>query len=206
MKILRNIDSSQKILKFISAIVIIMAFSFSGFIYFYSMNQISLSREKVYLLNNGNALELVKSRNLQDNLKAEVKNHVTMFHEFFYNLDPDAKDIKSRVNRALNLIDESGKLLESQRNENLYYQKMIEGSISSRFYLDSISVKSSDDKYYFCKIFGKQKLERSSKLILKNLISECRVRQLSRTDNNPHGLVIENFIVINNKTIDEQNK
>lgn len=206
MEILRNIDNSQKTLKFICAILIIVAFAFSAFIYFYSMNQISLSREKVYLLNNGNALELVKSRNLQDNLKAEVKNHVTMFHEFFYNLDPDAKDIKSRVNRALNLIDESGKLLESQRNENLYYQKMIEGSISSRFYLDSIVTKSYDEKYYTCKVFGKQKLERSSKLIVKNLISECKVRQLSRTDNNPHGLIIENFIVTNNKTIDEQSK
>lgn len=205
MEILRNIDNSVKLIKTIALIAIICSFSFSIYIYTYSMNQIENAREKVYLLSKGNALELIRGRNMKENVLAEVRNHITMFHEYFFNLDPDIKDIKTKVNKSLNLIDESGKLLESQRTESMYYHKMIEGSISSRVYIDSIFITEADEKY-ICKIYAKQKLERSSKVTMKYLTSECRVRQTNRTESNPHGLIIENFIITNNTTINEYDK
>lgn len=205
MEILRNIDSSIKLLKIIALVSICTSVLFSGYVFFYSMREIDKSRDKVYLLSNGEALELVRSRNLRDNLQAEIKNHISMYHEFFYNLDPDPKDITKRVNMALNLIDQSGKLSEAQRQESMYYHKMIDGSISSRIYIDSISVQENKD-YYVCKIFGKQKLERSSRYIIKNLNASCNIRQVARTDNNPHGLMIENYNLIDNSTLYEKDK
>ncbi|POS00903.1 conjugative transposon TraK protein [Flavobacterium croceum DSM 17960] len=205
MKELKNLDYSIKTFRIFGIAVILICFVFSISVYFYSMSLVEKSKDKVYLLNNGNALELVRSRNLLDNVKAEIKSHVTMFHEFFFNLDPDPQDIKKRVTKALNLIDDTGRQLESSRNESMYYHKMIEGAISSRFYLDSISLQQNNNIYY-CKIFAKQKLERSSKIVFKNLIAECRIRQTSRTDDNPHGLLIENYLIKNNETINEINK
>lgn len=205
MKILRNIDNSIKTIKLISLIVILAAFIFSSYVYFKSMNIIEEGRNKVYVLSEGNILELVRSRNLEDNIKAEIKNHISMFHEYYFNLDPEAVDIKRRVDIALNLIDDSGKLLESGRRESLYYHKMIEGGINTRIYIDSIQVSKNENRFS-AKIFAKQKLERSTKLVYKEFIAICGLREIGRTENNPHGLLIENYKIIENKTLYEKSK
>lgn len=207
MQILRNIDKSINIIKIFAGFVLLASFIFSGFVYYTSLQVIEENNNRVYLLNEGNILELIKSRDTDDNVIAEVKNHVYMFHEFFFNLDPDPKDIKTRIDKALHLIDESGKLLESERTENRYYHKMIEGSISSRISIDSILVtKGNNSDKYYVKVFGQQKLERTSKIILRNVVADCYLRKVGRTDNNPHGFLMENYQILNNQIIHEKTK
>lgn len=118
MEVLRNIDKTINVAKFLTIFVLLASFIFAGFIYYDSTLKIEESKNKIYVLNNGNILELTKSRNTENNIEAEIKNHISMFHEFFFNIDPDPIDIKNRINKALQLIDESGKLLESDRVEN----------------------------------------------------------------------------------------
>lgn len=205
MKILKNIDNSIKTIKITTGIVILATFCFSGWVYFTSLRLVEESRNKVYLLNNGNILQLVRSRNLKDNIEAEIKNHVSMFHEYYFNLDPDAKDIKRRVDIALNLVDDSGKLLESGRTESMYYHKMIEGAINSRIYIDSIKVYKNE-AFYSAKIFAKQKLERTTRIVMKEFEADCRIREVARTENNPHGLMIENYKITKNNIAYEKAK
>jgi conjugative transposon TraK protein len=202
MKIIQNVDTSLKTMRLVMFVVLVVSFSFAGYIYIYSMNEIDINRNKVYLLNQGNALELVRSRNGKDNIVAEIKSHVSMFHEFFYNLDPDPVDIKTRINKALVLIDESGVMIQAKRNEALYYHNLVNGSISSRVYVDSINVVLDGDKYQ-CTIFARQKLIRSTKVTEKNIYSQCAIRTVSRTDSNPHGFIIEQYKITNNSPINE---
>lgn len=202
MKIIQNVDTSLKTMRMVMVVVIGLSFGFAGYIYLYSMNEIEANRNKVYLLNQGNALELIRSRNGNDNIMAEIKSHVTMFHEFFYNLDPDPVDIKTRINKALVLIDESGVMMQAKRNEALYYHKLVEGSISSRVYVDSINVTPNRDKYQ-CVIFARQKLIRSTKVQEKHIDAECSIRTVNRTDSNPHGFIIEQYKITNNSPITE---
>lgn len=201
MKIIQNIDTSLKTMRTIMFIVILFAFLFCSYIYFYSMKQIDESRNKVYLLSQGNALELVRSRNGKDNIVAEIKSHITMFHEFFYNLDPDPVDIKTRINKALYLIDESGTQIHSKREEVLYYHKLIDGNISSRVYIDSIIPVLDSDNVYHCKIIARQKLIRTSNTTEKHIDGECTIRNVARTDNNPHGFLIEGYRLTNTSPV-----
>lgn len=203
MKILQNVDTSLKTMRIVMFGSIVLAFSFSSYIYYQSMAQVEESRNKVYLLNQGDALELVRSRNGNDNIIAEIKNHITMFHQFFYDLDPDPVDIKSRIDKALYLIDESGKQIHFKREEALYYHQLVDGSISTRVYIDSIIPRMVNNIYY-CKIFARLKYIRSSKISEKRIDSECRIRNAARTDNNPHGFIIEQYRLTNNTTVYEQ--
>jgi len=207
MQILRNIDKSINIIKIFCGFVLLASFIFSSYVYYTSLKIIEENSNRVYLLNEGNILELLKSRDTDNNVSAEIKNHVSMFHEFFFNLDPDPKDIKTRINKALHLIDESGKLLESERTESRYYHKMIEGSISSRINIDSILVsKENNSEKFYVKVYGQQKLERTTKIILRNVVADCHLRKIGRTDNNPHGFLIENYQILNNQIIHEKSK
>ncbi len=163
------------------------------------MAQVEDSRNNVYLLSNGDALELVRSRSGKDNITAEIKNHITMFHQFFYDLDPDPVDIKARIGKALYLIDDSGKQIHFKREEALYYHQLIDGSISTRVYIDSIGLRLDQNNKYQCKIYAWQKFTRSSGITEKRIDAECSIRNVARTDNNPHGFLIEQYRLINNK-------
>jgi len=204
MKVLQNIDTSLKTMRLIMVITVIVSFLFSGYIYIISMAEVEANRNKVYLLSQGEALELVRSRSGKDNIKAEIKNHITMFHEFFYNLDPDPVDIKVRINKALFLIDESGKQIHFKREEKLYYYQLVDGSISTRAYIDSIVSELGPDNIYHCKIKARLKISRSSKTEYKQIDSECSIRTVARTDNNPHGFIIEQYRLIPNTANNEK--
>lgn len=206
MKILQNIDTSLKNMRIISLAVIVFSLLFSGFIYTKSMAQVDESRNKVYLLSNGDALELVRSRSGKDNITAEIKNHITMFHQFFYDLDPDPVDIKTRIGKALYLIDDSGKQIHFKREEALYYHQLIDGSISTRVFIDSIGLSLDQNNKYQCKIYAWQKFTRSSGVTEKRIDAECSIRNVARTDSNPHGFLIEQYRLINNNNKNEESK
>ncbi|MBZ4037783.1 conjugative transposon protein TraK [Flavobacterium sp. 17A] len=200
MKILQNVDTSLKSMRIILLAVIVFSFLFCSFIYTKSMAQVDESRNKVYLLSNGDALELVRSRSGKDNITAEIKNHITMFHQFFYDLDPDPVDIKTRIGKALYLIDDSGKQIHFKREEALYYHQLIDGSISTRVYIDSIGLSLDQNNKYQCRIYAWQKFTRSSGVTEKRIDAECSIRNVARTDNNPHGFLIEQYRLINNNS------
>lgn len=205
MEHLKNINSAFKLVKTVALLIVVFSFIFCGVVYYMSEQKVHKSREKIYVLTNGDALELALSKNPEHNRPAEIKNHVGIFHRLFFEFDPDPNDILKRINKALVLIDISGQLMHSSRKENLYYHKIVEGSISSRINVDSIKVDISTYPYG-CLIYGKQRLTRPSKVVFKNLIASCQLRDVKRTDDNPHGLFIENYRLINNETIDEKSR
>jgi len=206
MKITQNLDTSLKTMRIVLVAVVVCSSLFCTFIFLKSMTLVEESREKVYLLSQGDALELVRSRNGNDNIKAEIKSHIEMFHQFFYNLDPDPVDIKTRIGKALYLIDESGLQIDSKRKEKLYYHQLVDGSISTRVYIDSIVPIQDKNGKYTCKVYAWQKFIRSSRVTNKRIDSECTIRNVARTDNNPHGFLIEKYRLINNSTKNEESE
>lgn len=205
MKTLINLDNAFKSLKIITIVVIVMSFGFCFGMYFIFESNNQKAREKIYVLTSSGALELAQAKDPHINRKAELQNHIDMFHRFFFEFDPDANEINKSVNRALVLIDDSGKQLHYSRKEALYYHKVIEGSISSRIQIDSI-VSDLGSYPYLAKIYAKQKLIRPSKIAYKNLVAICQLRDVKRTDDNPHGLLIEQYRLINNSTMYEKDR
>lgn len=205
MEQLKNINTAFKLVKTFCLIIIILCFSSIAMFYYFSEKKVNTAREKIYVLTNGDALEFALSKNIEENRPAEIKNHIESFHRFFYELDPDPKEILNRIDRALVLIGDSGEKLHSSRKEGLYYHKIVEGNISTRIFVDSILVDTS--KYpYKAAFYGKQKLIRTSKILYKNLIASCQLRNINRSDDNPHGLYIENYKLLNIDTIDEKSR
>jgi len=201
----RNINNSFRTLKIVALASILSSLIYACYTKYSSDKLVAQSREKVYVLKDGEALELALSRNANENRKAEVHNHLEMFHQFFFNLDPDPQDIKQSINRALYLIDDSGRKYHDARDEKLYYHKLVEGNISSRVQIDSI-VSDMSSAPYVCKVYGRQKITRKTSVVFKKLISICQLRNLKRTSENPHGLLIERYRLIDNATYSEKSR
>jgi conjugative transposon TraK protein len=162
------------------------------------------TQEKIYILANGKALEAYSS-NRKDNIPVEIRDHVRMFHHYFFTLDPDEKVIQANITKALYLADASAKKQYDNLKENSYYSNIMSGNISQEVDVDSVYVDINRYPYYF-RCYGTQKIIRPTTIVNRNLITEGFLRNVSRSDNNPHGFLIEKWSTLENKDIKTENR
>ncbi len=151
----------------------------------------------IYVLANGKVLEAVAA-DRKENVPVEARDHVSMFHHYFFTLDPDEKVIEGNTRKALYLADESARNQYNGLKEKNFYNNLISGNISQQVDVDSVQLNMDAYPYYF-KCFATQKLVRSTSTIRKLLITQGYLRNVSRSDNNPHGFLIEKWETLANR-------
>ena len=161
-------------------------------------------QSKIYILANDKALEAYSS-DRKDNIPVEARDHVKSFHKYFFTLDPDDKVIKENVTKALYLSDNSAKRIYDNLKEKGYYSGIISGNISQTIVVDSVSVDTNVYPYYF-RCYAKQDIIRTTSIVHRSLITEGNLRNVSRSDNNPHGFLIEKWNTIDNKDLSTENR
>ncbi|GAA4906291.1 conjugative transposon protein TraK [Mucilaginibacter defluvii] len=201
---MKNIDTAFRHVRTFTIAVIACSLLFSCFIAYKSFMLVSETNSKVYILANGKALEAVAA-DRKDNIPVEARDHVKSFHQHFFTLDPDDKVIKANVTRSLYLADGSAKREYDNLQENGYYSNIISGNISQTITVDSVAVDMKAYPYYF-RCFSVQHLVRPTSNVDRSLITEGYLRNVSRSDNNPHGFLIERWKTIDNKDIKIENR
>ena len=126
---------------------------------------------------------LALSQDMQQNRPVEAREHIRRFHELFFTLSPDKSAIESNIQRALYLSDESAIGYYRNLQEKGYFNRMIAGNISQM------------------KTYSRQHIIRSSSVTERSLVTTCRLRNVTRSDNNPQGFLIESFTIIENRDI-----
>lgn len=192
----KNIDTAFRQIRLYTLIIIIASFLFAGYTFYKSQQLSTALQQKVYVLANGKVLEAFLT-DRRENLTVEAKDHISTFHRFFFSLDPDEKVIKTNTEKALYLADQSAKRQYDNLKEVNYYSDIIAGNISQEILTDSIQVQLSQPPYYF-RFYGKQILTRTGSIVTRILVTEGNLRMVSRSENNPHGFLIENWKTLKN--------
>lgn len=174
---------------------------FSIFVFMSSMRLVERSRQKIYVLDNGKSLLLALREDISENRTAEAKDHVKRFHELFFTMEPDKQYIENNAREALYLADASAMKQYQSYKENNVYNQVIASDISMTLMTDSIKVDFSAYPYRFS-FYGKQKIVRKSNITIRNLETSGQLRNISRTDNNPHGFLMEDWSIIDNKDLE----
>ena len=201
---LRNIDTAFKHIKLFSFLLITSSAIVCCYTVFKSYQLIGETQERIYILSNGKALE-AWSAERKDNIPVEAKDHVRMFHYHFFTLDPDDKVIQANTTKALYLADASAKRQYDNLKENRYYSNIISGNISQQITFDSIRVSVDQYPFHF-KCYAKQKLIRTTSILTRKLVTEGFLRNVSRSDNNPHGFLIEKWSTLENYDLKTENR
>jgi conjugative transposon TraK protein len=201
---LKNIDTAFKHIRLFSLVLIMACLAVCCYSIYKSFQQVSRIQQRIYILSNGKALE-AWSAERKDNIPVEAKDHVKMFHYYFFTLDPDDRVIEANINKALYLADASAKRQYDNLKESRYYSNIISGNISQEIVSDSIRIDVSDYPFYF-KCYSRQRLIRTTSIVTRSLITEGYLRNVSRSDNNPHGFLIEKWNTIENKDIKTENR
>lgn len=157
-------------------------------------------REKIYVLDGGKSLMLALSQDLAQNRPAEAREHVRRFHELFFTLSPEKSAIEHNVKRALLLADKSAYNYYTDFAEKGYYNRIIAGNINQVLRVDSV-VCNFDRYPYQVSTYARQMIIRESNVTERSLITQCRLLNSSRSDDNPNGFTIEGFIILENRDL-----
>ncbi len=195
----KNIDTAFKQVRLFSIAFMSLCFLLTVYVSFKANKQISASQGRIYILANGKALEAYAA-DRKDNVPVEARDHVKMFHHWFFTMDPDDKVIQSNISKALYLADGTAKQQYDNLKENGYYSNLISGNISQEITVDSIRINTDSYPYYFL-YKGKQIITRPTSLVTRSLVTEGYLRNVSRSDNNSHGFLIERWKTIENNDI-----
>ncbi|HEV2478077.1 MAG TPA: conjugative transposon protein TraK [Puia sp.] len=162
------------------------------------------ARKVVYVLRNGSILQATASGR-DENLVVELRDHLRTFHHYFFDLDPNEKAIKASMNQSFYLADSSAKTLFDDQVEKGYINGLVSGNITVRVTLDSIWLDTHTEPYAF-RCIGVQTFTRATSITTRSIVTRGYVRSINRADNNPHGFMIEQFAVEDNKDIKTVNR
>ena len=193
IKYFDNIDSSFRKMKFLSVAALICAAAVclgSVLIAAWSSEH---ARETVYVIEKGSAV--MARRTKEDaNRDMEAADHITRFHELMFNLSPSSESIKRNVDRALTMSDRSAYDYWMDLSERGFYQRLVSANISQEIVVDSVKVNMQTYPYEAA-TYGKLFLLRESNITSYEFESSCRLVEVERSPSNPHGMMIEKFLV-----------
>ena len=199
-KSLKNIESNFRLIRICCALFAglctAVAVASVGFSYAFAERQ----RQKIYVLDNGRSLMVALSQDLAQNRPVEAREHVRRFHELFFTLSPDKAAIESNVGRALQMADKSALSYYKVLQEKGFFNRLIAGNVSQMVKVDSI--RCNFDRYpYEVTTFARQRILRESTVTERSLVTTCRLVNVSRSDNNPQGFMVEALNIVENKDL-----
>lgn len=201
---MKNIDSAFRYVRGFTMLIIAGCVVICCFVVYRSFNLVSQMQGKIYILANGKALEAFSSER-KENVPVEARDHVKTFHQLFFTLDPDEKSINAGVTKALYFADGSAKRIYDDLKENGYYAGLISGNINQTITIDSVTIDVNQYPYRF-RCYATQIIIRPTSMTTRSLVTEGALRNVSRSDNNPHGFLIERWNTIENRDIKTVNR
>lgn len=193
MEELLKLDNHFKRVRLITIIslVSLSLISLTAIIFSYTSSK-ELSK-RIYLVDKGKQFEAMVST-ADNNRPVEITYHISRFHELFFSIAPDAKQIDDNVKKAFYLCDESAKIFYEDLKEQNYYNDMIQGNVVQKIAVDSVSINTSVYPYSAV-VYSKITQTRATSNSTKSMITTCILEDIPRSVNSPNGLFMRNFKV-----------
>lgn len=198
-KYFNNIETSFRKMKFVTVLALVSATVIAVGSVAASGWFLEKANGTIYVVDKGSAVMATRSQE-DSHRELEARDHIIRFHELMFNLSPSAESIQRNLDRALVMSDRSAYDYWMDLSERGFYQRLVSANISQEFVADSISVDMLSYPHTV-KTYGKIYLLRESNITAYQFESNCRLVDVERSQNNPHGLMIERFNVTRNENI-----
>lgn len=202
MGVLKNVENKIKLVMIISILFLTGCIVISLGSIIIAKGMVDDAHKKVYVLD-GNVPVLVKQTDMSETLDVEAKSHIELFHHLFFTLAPDDKYIQYTMQKAMYLIDETGLAQYNALKEKGFYNNVIGTSTICSIFCDSIKLNTDSLSFTY---YGRQRIERRTSILMRQIVTAGNLRRVPRTENNPHGLLITNWRTLENKDIEEKQK
>jgi len=198
-KKMKNLETAFQHVRGFTIAIVACAFLAVGYMAWLIKTEPIALQSKVYILS-GNTAWSALAADKSAYLPMQARGHVRAFHEAFFTLDPDDKVIKQNLTKALYLADGSAKKVYDSLSVSGYYSGIMAGNISQRINVDSVQVDTRSPPYHF-RCYATLHLIRSTSNVTQSLVTEGDLREVSRSDNNLLGFLIEHWTTVENKVL-----
>ena len=200
--VIKNLENKVKLVTIICSLFLVGCVLISISSIRTAKNMVVDAQNKIYVLD-GNVPILVQRTTMDETLDVEAKSHIEMFHHYFFTLAPDDKYIKYTMEKAMYLVDETGLAQYNTLKEKGFYSNILGTSAVFSIYCDSVRFDKSNMEFTY---YGRQRIERRSNILMRELVTAGQLKRVPRTENNPHGLLIVNWRTLLNKDIEQKTK
>ena len=200
--VIKNLENKIKLVMIVCSLFLVGCIVISLGSIWTARGMVSDAQKKVYVLDS-NVPVLVKQTTMEETLDVEARSHIDMFHHYFFTLAPDDKYIKYTMEKAMYLVDETGLAQYNALKEKGLYSNIMGTSAVFSIFCDSIRF---DDKSMEFTYYGRQRIERRTSILTRELVTAGVLKRVPRTENNPHGLLITNWRTLLNKDIEQKDK
>lgn len=200
--VIKNLENKIKLVTIVCCVFLAGCVVISMSSIWTAKSMVADAQKKIYVLD-GTVPVLVERTTMDETLDVEAKSHVERFHHLFFTLAPDDKYIKYTMDKAMYLVDETGLAQYNTLKERGFYNNIMGTSAVFSIYCDSINFDPQKMEF---KYYGRQRIERRTSILTRELVTAGQLKRVPRTDNNPHGLLIVNWRTLLNKDIEQKTK
>ncbi len=200
--VIKNLENKIKLVGIVCVAVITGCVVISLSSIWTARGMVADAQQKIYVLD-GNVPILVQRTSMEETLDVEARSHVEMFHHYFFTLAPDDKYIQYTMEKAMYLVDETGLAQYNTLKEKGFYNNIMGTSAVFSIFCDSIMFDKEKMEFTY---YGRQRIERRTSILMRELVTAGQLKRVPRTDNNPHGLLITNWRTLLNKDIEQRTK
>lgn len=195
--LIQNLEQKTRLALITVIVTVIGCVAVCALCIFSSSSLIMSERNQIYVLD-GDIPFVAKRAMLEENFVIEAKAHVSLFHQYFFTLPPDEQYIRWTMGKAMYLADNSALRQKQTLEEKGMFNDIVTASASCSIYTDSITYDERNREFRY---YGTQLIKRRSKSQKRTLITGGYIEQIERTPNNPHGLLITNWRIIENSDL-----
>ena len=127
----KSIEASFRRTKFLTGMTILLCSLVAVVSVFASYSFAREQKAQIYVLDKGQSFLALQSDGMATK-DLEIIDHVTRFHELFFNMAPNANAIIQNVNRALVLSDKSVYDYYSDLSEQGFYARLVQANITQQ--------------------------------------------------------------------------
>src|SRR5690606_29935522 len=139
----------------------------------------------------------------KENFKVEALAHLDLFHNYFYSID--ASNYEKNLEKALWLANSSVSDLYRQKKAEGVYNRLLQYSLVQKVLHSDSQIESNNGNHTFRTLTVFQ-INRGSITDTYRLVSTGRLITVDRNfPNNPHGLLITDYIANTLKKITDEN-
>lgn len=200
--VIKNLENKIKLVAIVCSVFLAGCVVISMTSIWTARNMVVDAQKKIYVLD-GTVPILVERTTMDETLDVEAKSHIERFHHLFFTLAPDDKYIKYTMDKAMYLVDETGLAQYNTLKEKGFYNNIMGTSAVFSIYCDSINFDPQKMEFRY---YGRQRIERRTSILIRELVTAGQLKRVPRTDNNPHGLLIVNWRTLLNKDIEQKTK
>lgn len=186
-------------------VILIFSLSFIG-LYYYTSKELEEANNRVFLLEaSGNmmvagAMDVVS----REDFELMVEDHIRDFYQLFFSFDENNYD--TNTERALKLIGSSGmELFDNYRRDNVL-SRLREANAVVEIQVEQVIIDVKNINNIRAQVKAVQTTRAGNNSISRRMDSNVFniiKKGVTRTLENPHGLRIENFVIIDKSEVED---